>query len=81
MTHTNTSRLYKQRHGACHRCGWNGLVCKVKRSDSRRFGIVPAYGRLCAECSAELLYGHAAVAGTERPDASRLRLVTDDKVA
>lgn len=44
-----------QRHGVCHRCGWRGEVAKVRRRDRRRSNSETAYGRLCQECSTELL--------------------------
>lgn len=48
------------RPGVCHRCGWNGSVCRVTRGDRRRMKTGRAFGRLCDQCAEALLGQHAA---------------------
>jgi hypothetical protein len=53
----DTRRLFKRRHGVCHRCGWSGLVGQVDRRDRGRVTSGGAYRRLCSECAADILHG------------------------
>jgi hypothetical protein len=50
--------LRGQRHGVRHRCGWRGIVGRVRR---RHFSSGLSSGRLCHECAEELFHGQQAV--------------------
>jgi hypothetical protein len=46
----------KAHQGVCHRCGWRGAVVKVRRRDRKLMKTGRAFGRLCHECTEELLH-------------------------
>ena len=49
-----------RRYGVCHRCGWVGMVDPVRRRDRRRLQTGRSFGRLCQECTTDLLRASSA---------------------
>ena len=76
-----TGHLYKERHGACHRCGWKGPVSKVGRHDRKRLHVDRSYGRLCADCASELLRHQSARPAHQAAQKTKLKLHRDRDVA
>jgi hypothetical protein len=60
------------RDGVCHRCGWRGVVGKVRWRDRRQAAAPVPFSRLCQECADELLHGQTDVVRKDKP-AARLR--------
>jgi hypothetical protein len=58
MSHGNDRKTPSpELQGACHRCGWRGMVSKLSGPDRKTLGTGRAYGRLCPECIDELRTG------------------------
>ena len=55
-TGDNAGMFRRTRHGVCHRCGWTGPVAKVRRRDRRVLQTGSEFGRLCHECTDDLLH-------------------------
>src|SRR5664279_2166190 len=45
----------KTRPGVCHRCGWEGMVSKISRSDRQTVEVDSSVSRLCHECASDLV--------------------------
>jgi hypothetical protein len=48
-------QLHGWRNGVCHRCGWRGRVGEVRRRDRKVLMCSREFGRLCHECTGDLL--------------------------
>ncbi len=57
MDRADESGAAQARSGTCHRCGWKGPVAKVSRRERRTLDTGMTYGRLCAECTADVQPG------------------------
>jgi hypothetical protein len=74
MSHGDgAGELGKQRQGTCHRCGWRGPVAKVSRRARKRLSIGNEYGRLCADCSGDLVKAQSALPRKSVPGHRKLR--------
>ncbi len=76
-----TGRLHKQRQGVCHRCGWSGPVAKVGRGDRKRLKIGRSYGRLCSECTDDLIRSQSTSPRAQGAGRAKSKAVRDRNVA
>jgi hypothetical protein len=65
----------------CHRCGWKGVVGRVRRRERKHMQSGRAYGRLCQECVADLVRAGSAARTPQGSGLVRLTVVRDRDVA
>jgi hypothetical protein len=55
MTDRDSGEIQRATYGTCHRCGWTGQVSRVGRGDRKLLNVGWAYGRLCSQCTTDLM--------------------------